>query len=489
MYITRIFFSAYLFFLTLTVAAQERFATYHLTPEELVNRDVKLFADDSGRVIADVFSYAGGSRALFTEGEPAKVIYRETAGRDKSFEKVRSFERLATITSNGSFYDCYYAKKSNTVFFTELNNTGIAGIITDTLSLRPKEHIADVLQENGTIYILAYIENADIIYIHSKTPGKKPLSVERTVTISNTDLGTRKKPAVFSDFFKKKKEESYIIYDNSHPNPAYLSTINRKVYHAPGKFLFSIENDNYRTDLITVSLADFNVTYTSVPPPFPFSGSEKVSAMPGSSVLDNDVLFKTACNGNMFFITATNIYNGTVYCNYMAHTGKPDSVLATSFFSTAGYEDVTEKKKKLLNKYLQFSTIGVTNDNDLFNIELSSYYEAAIGWDIFMSLAFSVAGTYFINTLPNTWGFAVFSFKHRGTLTIRNSLDIKTGNFVRNDSAKLATDDWEARLEAADKFIGKYDYLEDKARAIIAGKAIYVYVVEPVSENLLVYKF
>ena len=487
MYLKKISTGLVLVFLTAYLQAQEKFAELSLSPEQLVTRDVKLLVDNKGNLLADVICFAGDSRALLNHEEPAKIIYQESKEGNNSFQKVRNFERLATQAADNIFYDCYYSKKNNTIFFTELNSSNGAGFVTDTLVLRPKEHIADMMQYNGFVYFLSFIEKSDIIYLHVKKPGNKVLSVEKRIEGNKNYVSKKKKAPVFSDFFRKQKEDYYIVYDNTHPNPALLSAMKRKIYHLPGKLVFSYDNPDYQTDLITLKLDDFTVAYNSVAAPFPFS--EKNSPMPGGSVLSNDILFKTGASDEMFFITATNVYTGKEHFNYVINTGNADSVFATSFFNNAEYDTLTARKKKFLGKYLEFSTIGIANDNDLYNIEISSYYEVMTGWDIFFSVAATVASTYFINTLPNTWGYAFFSFSHKGTFTINNSFNVNTGNFVRNDSAKIAEAEWEQRLEAAHNFAGEFVYREDKATMVVSGKNIYVYLIEPAQEKLLVYKF
>jgi len=476
----------FLCFFAVRSFGQERFATYSLSSEELLARDVKMFTADSLGLLADIVSYAGNSRVIFNEGEAPKVIFKEHKGTDRGFLKARSFERLATNYANGFLYDCYYSKKSDAVFFTALNIDGSLAIVTDTLQLKPKENIAGVLQGNAVFYIISYIEDSDAIYIHVKKNGNKILSVEKIIA-ANKIVDDKKKAHLFSDFFRKDKNGSYFIYNNSYPDVAFLSSVKKKLYQFKDKLVFTIENPNYQTNLITLSLDIFAVGYYSILPPpghtagkFPF---------PGKSLLNGDLLLKTGNYGDTFFITATNVYTGAISFNSIINASSFDSVYMNPLLHTDEYDSLPSKRKKELAKHFKFLTINISKDSNIFNIGVSSYYENMNGWDIFLSLATSVAGTYLINSLPNTMGVAMAQFKHTGTITINNSLDINSGKITRKKDAKSSVDDWLERLGEADNFVKEFSLREDRPQMTAEGNNIYVSIIDPQQEKLLVYKF
>ena len=500
MCIKKISASLLLFFLTATLPAQEKFAEYHLSPEQLVTRNVKLLTDDNGNLLADIACFAGNSRLLLIEGDSPKLIYQDSIKEKKKddaitaalkkVQAVRNLQRLATAFDNGIYSDCYYSGKEESAFFVDVDAVNKTATVTDTVKMGKDEHIITVLEDSGAVYLLSYLDKSDVIYIHVKKPGSKLRIFEKTIKVSSS-VGRRKKGVpVFSDFFKEKNGESYFVYDNRHPNPSYLSAIKEKIYHFPGKLIFSLENYNLQTNLVTLDLKSLTHDYYAVAPPFPFVSDDEPSIRSTSSFLSNDILFKTGRHGDIFFISATNIYTGALYYSFVTHTNKSDSIVKTPFFSSATYSGLADGKKKSLNKYLDIATIGIIPAGDnLFDIEISSLYQS-MGWGhILLSVATSVTGTYLINSIPNTIGYSIFLFRQRKVFSIRNTLDISTGKFVGSDTAAHATESWEQKVTAVNKFIEQYEYREDKAQAVIAGKTIYVYFVEPAEEKLLVYKF
>ncbi|GEM_PF-3466659 len=474
-------------FFTEKCFAQDRVATYILSPEELLARDVKMFTDNSGNLLADIVSYTGNSRVLFKEGELPKVVFKEQKSTDRSFLKTRSFERLATNYANGFLYDCYYSSKNDEVFFTALNTDGSFAIVTDTLSLNPQERIAGVFQDDEIFYVVTYIKDSDALSIHVKKNGKKIVSVEKVIAPGKIVSDKKNKVHLFSDFFKKDKNGSYIIYSNSYPVPAYLSLAKKKVYQFKDKLVFTIENPNYQTNLITVSLNDFTVEYNSVSPPPGFT-SDKIF-LPGNSLLNGDLLLKTGNYGDTFFIKATNIYTGKVLLNSTINSSSFDSVYVNPLLQTGNDDTLPAKRIKELARHFKSLTINVSKDSNFFDVGLSSYFENMTGWDIFLSVVTSVAATYAINSSPNSMGVSMTQFKHTGTLTINNSLDINTGKVIRNRNAKFAVDEWQERMKEADDFAKEFSYREDRPQMTAVGNNMYVSILDPQQGKLLIYKF
>lgn len=475
------------FFLSRSCFSQERFAAYSLSSEELLARDVKVFTDNSGNLLADIVSYTGNSRVLFNEGEVPKVIFKEHKSTNKSYLKARSFERLATNYANGFLYDCYYSRKNEAIFFTALKADGSLAIVTDTLYLGPKESLAGVLQGNEVFYVITYIKESDVIRIHVKKNDKRIVSVEKLIA-SNVIVSSKKnKQLFFSDFFKKDKKGTYLIYRNSYPGVPSLSLVHKKIYQIKDKLVFTIENPNYQTNIITVSLDDFVVGYYTVLPPEGHTADKMF--IPGNSLLNGDLLLKTGSYGDTFFITATNIYTGKVVLNNTINAVGFDSIYMNPMLNSRSYDTLPAKRKQELSRHFKSMAIAISKDSDFFDIGISSYFENMTGWDIFLSVVASVAGTYAINSSAGNMGVSVTQFKHTATLTVNNSLDINTGKVIRNRNVKFAIDDWMERMKEADNFAKEFSLREDRPQMTEHGNNIYVSVLDPQQEKLLIYKF
>lgn len=475
------------FFLVRSCFSQERFATYSLSPEELLARDIKVFTDNSGNLLADIVSYTGNSRVLFKESEAPKVIFKEHSSTNRFFLKARSFERLATNYANGFFYDCYYSGKNEAVFFTALKADGSFNSVTDTLYLKPKEKIAGVFQDDEIFYVLTYIKDSDAICIHIKKIGNKIHSVEKVIASGRIVSDKKSRLLLFSEFFKKDTKGSYLVYSNTHPVSASLSLVKKKIYQCKDKLVFTIENPNYQTNIITISLDDFVVGYHSVLPPEGHTADKLF--IPGNSLLNGDLLLKTGNYGDTFFITATNIYTGNVLLNNTINAVGFDSIYMNPMLNSSSYDTLPAKRKKELARHFKSMTIDISKDSNFFDIGISSYFENMTGWDIFLSVVASVAGTYAINSSAGTMGVSVTQFKHTATLTINNSLDINTGEVIRNRNAKFVVDDWMERMKEADNFAKEFSLREDRPQMTAGGNNIFVSVLDPQQEKLLIYKF
>ncbi len=491
---TRSFFlSTVCCFLISAAQSQERLATYQLSPEELSSRDVKMFFDDQGNLLADIVSYAGNSRLLFKEGEKPQVLYDEKEQDNKSssaktVKQVRGYKRLATLFQKASYYDCYYSSKKSAFYFTSLDSSG-RSIVTDTVKLKPTETVAAAVEDNGAIYVLTYVENSSLLNIYAKSPGKQLASIEKAISVNVSAPGDRKEKSNFSEFFEGKKEKAYILYDNSHPNPAYLSVMQRKIYHTAGKLILSLENYMSETRLVVITLYDFTATFLKVQPSFSHIPDKYKGLPANSSVVSGDFLFKSGNYNDTFFISATNITTGALAYNFVVNTSNPSLVIKTPFFDSANYIGLTEYRKKRLGIYLKSSGIGVTNaGNNLYGIEIFGQNE----WEI-SSL---INGILAVGAFPRVdfTNAILYTFRDRsqqqeGTLTIRNIFDSDSGKFVPENIAMSLFDNWASMLELAKDLMSKYTYSEDRPKMVVSGERVYAYLIEPSTGHLIVYNF
>lgn len=492
------FFCCLFFSFCLTAAfAQEPVLEYPLSDEQLNDVRTSLLSDSNGNLLVHIRHSLGSTGIMLRNGIDSTILYdsrvlladNKTEGI-KNLKKLRKEQLLSVLYADGILVECYYSKSKNTIFFTETGSICENTCITDVLPLGENEKAATVIEDNGSIYVLSYLEESNNLYLSVKKPGSRLSRIEKTIFVNNYTGGSRKSIPLFSDFFKSKKKGFYFVYDNSHPYPSSLSAVKEKIYHFPGKLIFSMENYNLQTNLIDLSLKDLSYEFYIVPPPVLFSPTDNPAELATSSFLVNDILFKSGGYNDIFFITATNIYTGQVYCNYGIHTNKPELIPNTAFFREAKYNKVADKKRKILDRYLEFSAIGVSHaGGNLYNIEISALDYGASWGQFLLSLALSTAGTYAINTLPDTYGYSIFYFYSKKTLSIKNTLDINTGNFVHQVTDTLSTDLWEAKTETVNNFVQIEEAQKKKVTTFIFKDIIYVSYIDTKEKKLFVYKF
>jgi hypothetical protein len=250
-----------------------------------------------------------------------------------------------------------------------------------------------------------------------------------------------------------------------------------------------MENFNLSTNLISLSLADFSHSFHTVTPPFTAPPGLEISATSSSSFLTDSLLFKTGSYEAVFFITATNIYTGRLLYNYTIRKNKPKTIATTAFFSNARYNEFAFNRKNVLTKYLNMAAIGVNYlGGSLWDIEISAPLQT-MGWtEALLSLGTTAAGTYAINSIPNTYGFSIFIFTKTKALSIKNTLDINTG-FYTDSNAVPAKDEWENKVESANNFIKEKERKNIDAAAIIIGKKVYVHCIDKAAGMLYLYQF
>jgi hypothetical protein len=483
-----------LIFLTLTIAvafSQEKIAAYSHPSFKKNESKVFLFKENEGNHIADISTDAADIRLSMKEGEGFKLIYTDSVITNsvskKSNKDIRSLKRLGTVRQNNLLNDCYYSERLRTVYLTETKlDSGIISV-TDTIGFDKKEYLVAVLEDSGKLYIVSYLDKSDILYIRVKRPGYKLRGFEKTIEI-NTGKESKKTPH-FSDFFKVKESGGYFIYDITHPYPAYLSEVKEKIYHFPGRIIFSLENFNQQTNLVSLSLVDFKHQYYTVPPPFLYAADEDIKERTTCSFLESNILFKTGSYKDLFFMTATDIYSGVAYYSNTIKLNRKQDIANTPFFKNAKFDEKAKKVQEKLHLYLESPSVSVHYaGGQRYDIEVSSSYKGVTWQSVALSLVASFAGTYAINSIPDTWGYCVIVFYSQKVMSIKNTLDLKTGIFTADkDNSLFSTDKWENKLQMTAAFIKENE--EADPATLIAGENIYVYFIDKTEGKLLVYKF
>jgi len=483
--------------IALDMCSQEKVVDYQLPPALRKEVNASMFYSNGNDVLADVQKNEAGIRLLIKEGAVPEIVYQYGSDTESSaagyihssneVTEIRSLQWLGGIAQGAVLDDCYFSAGTRSIYIVETDTSKGTNKVTDTLQFTHNEHLITVVEEGGKLFVVSYLDKSDIIYIRVKQPTQKLVGFEKVMAVAAGREYRRKDPH-FSDFFKDKNEAGFFIYDLSHPYPSNMPASAEKIYHFPGKLIFSLENPNQQTNIVSLSLVDFSHLFYSVPPPFKPVEFVDLAEDATSSFLWNDILFKTGNYGGYLYITATNINSAVVLCNYITKLSKSVEVATTTFFKTGHYNELAKEKKEKLHKYLEQPSIGIHHaGGSVFEIEISCMYKRSSWATILLSAATSFAGTYAINSIPRVRGLSLFFLYHQQAISVKNSLDISTGNFSNSLDSSFTSDSWEDKVSRANSFAGKNKRYHPAN--LMKGDVIYVYFVNEDEGRFYVYKF
>ena len=354
----------------------------------------------------------------------------------EDFYKKSSF--VGGVYYNGKIIEVMRSRYSFDFYFIGTNLGTGANTIEDTLKSEGSERIIACFNKQEKLYLLTYIINTNKLNIYEKTENSRINKTQIDINLSN--LGKVSNQAFsssiteFSDIFRK---GNFAVYENNMRYPVLFTAIRNKAYVQKNNVIFSVTSNNLNAYLINIDLEKRTYTIQT------FDQDETAEENTGdattaSCLVDHFLVTCHAKQGKLklnifdsgagtllksFSIDETNI--SSITSNELQKTG---SFLSKSDIVNADFDKFyrTARANKL-------SMTGYIDKGKLF-LSFAAPYKQFINGTTLLNIAMTAAGTFFINTAPNSYGY--FLSYGRGTqnptyVGFDATIDLQNINFTK----------------------------------------------------------
>jgi hypothetical protein len=488
--------------------SQEKLFEYQLTDKELVNTAAHIVYD-SGNSLLLTIAYSGGAKKILLQpGGASQSFTQEKINRKDASCQINCLAGsdhenyyltdLGGLIDGNTALECCRADAQQGYYFIETNLLTGVSHTTDTVYLGEDEQFVTEFKEGKSLYLISYFHKSNRVNFYRKEAGRSVDFYEKVIDIKKQFPLEEDQPQWirrFSDFFKADEDDNYIVLDNARYNPPLSGYARQKIYHFPGKLIFTAEDDNLSTYFVRINLPDLVITTGRIAAPLlPLNGKKKNSGNSNSFIADSLLVKAGACNQS-FFVSVTNIYTGRLLYNNVCQSTVADSSLASPLFE--GMNFAAQKKHKgpgLFKSFYKerFSIVVNRLDGTRWSVDLySKPYKTVSFAQVMLSIALSATLTYGINSIPNTAGYALFMlYNLTDAIHAGNVIDFSnyhfTGDTILSNQLKR---DCEARNKALTGFLNKKQTRNCTVTLRSFGEYIYVSCLDIKRKLFTVWRF
>ena len=501
----------FLLIVSVTINAQTKLIEYSLSSKESVESVFHVTFENDDACFTTIAYKGGATKLLLQQGnlqhlQQDKLSNKADLNRGNyllsSDHENYYLKDLNGIFQNNTLLECCYSEPQKCFYFVQTDiSTGISHT-TDTLLLEFNEYFVTLIKDDNTIYVLTYNDRSDKLNFYSKKISLPLIWNQKIIDLQKIFPDKKQQPGLkhFSSFFGTETDDGYYVFDNTHPNPLWTSVTPQKIYHSPGKLIFTLEEADLNTYLLQFSLKDFSFgSQLFSVPAAAANGKTKMKGFSNSYLADS-MLIKTGTCNHSFFFSAVNINTGKQNYSTVAMAKDADSNINSAIFNSGSI--TVNKKQQKEGVFKIFSSdrmsIAMNRINDsLWDIQLGSPAFVGVSFGaVMVSLAMSAALTYGINSIPNMNGFflAVPSAYgdskkfEKNIISLKNTINLKTFTF---DSSAINPENnlWNKRMESALSFIKKNRANFKDINPYIFNKNIYLSYIDKKENKYFVYRF
>lgn len=403
------------------------FLEKHTVVSALVNEDIH----------ASLVSYIHKSsvkRVVVPYNQPAiHLLYQHTSEKDhvddyqKNSEVAESVVSLLWHTSPiGGYFDPKWIveisrdRKNLDFYFTQTNlSTGVC-TVSDTIVSNVKEKIIGCTNRKGAVQLITYLNETDKLLIYTKKPGQ---AVERTEIIISTDgfgkLSNNLFASEINHFSGIFNKSSFAVYQNNLRYHPLFHSVRTKAYFQKDKLVFTVNSNNLLTYVISINLSDFSYQLQQ----FDQQPGEGKTAHPSTnSVLVDSLLVTSHFAGDQLLLRVFNITTGMQLTTVGMDKSNINSILtqpiqqAGSFWSKAAIRTESFETFQRTAQSNQLALSAYAREGKLF-LAFATPYKQLITATTLLNLTMSAAGTYFLSSAPNTYGYMLVNFPQVRTST------------------------------------------------------------------------
>lgn len=391
--------------------------------------------------------------------------------------------------SNGRITEILRNKVSYDFVFIETNlSTGEIAYI-DTVKSSFSEKIISCQKSDNKLYLLSHIGDTNDLIIYQKESRKAFVKTNLTINVSGFGKVSNKLFAgninEFSDIFNKKK---FAVYENNLRYPAIFTSIQNKAYIHKSQAVFTVNSNTLDTYFIAVNL--HNLTYTIKSFNQDSTGLKNLSQATTSSFLIDSLLVTCHASKKKLHLNIFNVLSQKVVNSYKIDKNNISSVSTTPINKTGGFFSKSDVSIEDFEKFYktavanELSISGYIDQGKLY-LSFAAPFKQFINATGLLSLVTSVAGTYFINSSPNNYGYLLTVFKGVKTSTFvgfEATLDLKSHDFT-NQKPNFTV--W----DKITSFITTHGLDIDKCLFFYLNNYYYIGYVFPQANKFMVHRF
>jgi hypothetical protein len=279
------------------------------------------------------------------------------------------------------------------------------------------EHLLCTKWIQGVFYILLYTINTNTIRVLDIS--KEQVLKDIEININAKDFRTAgNNIATMGNKLGHTLEKTIVMEESndSKSAPLFLYDSEYKAYIRDSILELAIENGLYKTNIFCLNFVQHTVTYKEVTTALTIPIKYRNFSNRTNILLKNYLVNMHTINDGGESVIQMDIYDTKE--NILANTIKmsksffeKDSILYTEWKKgvQTGYEKYpfASKFSFVVQRPL---LVKVQETDSCLYFQFGVYKVVTPAWKILLSLATSLAGTYFINSLPNYWGYSVFIF-------------------------------------------------------------------------------
>ncbi len=408
-------------------------------------------------------------------------------GNLKTFYQKNSFvggsyhnRQITEILRNKVSYDFIFLE-------TNLSNGEILAI--DTAKSSSSEKIISCIKKENKLYLLSYIESTNNLVVYEKESQKVFSKTILTITIdgfgkiSNSPFAGNIKE--FSDIFNKK---NFAVYENNLRYPVLFTSIRNKAYIQKNQVIFTVTSNSLDTYLIAINLDKITYTIKS------FDQDSVETKNPGrattSSLLIDSLLITCHASEKILHLAIFNTSSQKVINSYKIDKTNISSVSTQPIIKTGSFFSNSDARKENFEKFYktaaanELSISGYIDQEKLY-LSFAAPYKQFINGSTLLSVVTSLAGTYFINSSPNNYGYLLTTFKGVKTPTFVGfdaTLDMKDYTFISQNPNFTVWD-------KITSFITAHKLNLDSCLFFYLNNYYYIGYIFPETDRYMIYRF
>ena len=420
----------------------------------------------------------------------------------KDVLEIYSISPIAGLVSGDTSLECYYSESQKAFYFIETNIRNGISNACDTFALDNNENFIAAMEQSNKIYIFAYVEKSNSLWIFVKEPGKELQEIEKVIDIP--EKIARKKSYLknnntgkLANFFDGKDE--FVFLQNDVAYPLLYTSRRKKIYAVPGNLIMSIENQDLQTNIMKLNLDDYSYQLSSFQTQLTPGDSQKDLLSTSNSYIKDSLIYKTGVTIKNFYFSIHNLYTGELVKSIQYPNKDNDSLFGTSLIKTGNFFSAQKQRSVNINRMLvaafKGKNIGISlhpiNDTSS-ELTLGSIYTQVSLKMVGLSIAISALGTYGINAIPSLSGFLLTSFydiSASNTIAVNIQLNRRTFEFESLNNTLDKADIWTNKVASMRKFTNDINLNSTKRVYAMMDKNLYVGFLDINSRKYYLYKF
>jgi hypothetical protein len=346
--------------------------------------------------------------SMSTEKRPRK--YKNPLGSSIFDNDYRVF---LTDKSKEKFASIHFSfnNKTTTISELELNFTNTNEYFVQSISHQNKFYIITIEYNSNNLKVYSFDKNAKFmahkIDLSSYKIMNRNYEDKLSAIFFSTNIG-------FNPSIKINK------FDENSISALEQTSDYIKMYVRDNKVIFTIDNNNEYTQVLTIDLNSYKSTFRKI------NKIDKFKAKNSNSYLFEDKIFQVASNSNELYFIIRDYQTAELLNQYTIKKDAPISFKNSPIIQYGGayaYKRVLTKSKQFLRK-ISNADIGITVDRvkNNYQVTLGGVKEINSG-GVGMGMGMPVGSFGGISMFFNPAGFAYSSYKNTKSVTIKTILD------------------------------------------------------------------